>query len=133
MYVVHGLGVLTMLTSSHDLRRRFCNCRCYHRIERRIGPRNMYRRFRCCRNCPWFPISERPNTRQDLMAGLDRTVSILAAIFTVTISVGVQDRPALAPKTGPWETGFQVIGHPSFTEASSAISALILAYAGTPT
>lgn len=60
-------------------------------------------------------------------------VSILAAIFTVTISVGVQDRPALAPKTGPWETGFQVIGHPSFTEASSAISALILAYAGTPT
>jgi hypothetical protein len=60
-------------------------------------------------------------------------VSILAAIFTVTISVGVQDRPALAPQTGPWETGFKVIGSPSFTEASSAISALILAYAGTPT
>jgi hypothetical protein len=60
-------------------------------------------------------------------------ISILAAIFTVTISVGVQDRPAQAPQTGPWETGFNVIGNPSFTEASSAISALILAYAGTPT
>jgi hypothetical protein len=59
--------------------------------------------------------------------------SILAAIFTVTISVGVQDRPDQAPQTGPWDSGFQVIGHPSFTEASSAISALILAYAGTPT
>jgi hypothetical protein len=60
-------------------------------------------------------------------------VSILAAILTVTVSVGVQDRPALAPQTGPWETGFNVIGHPSFTEASSAISSLILAYAGVPT
>ncbi|WVR06193.1 hypothetical protein IAU60_003223 [Kwoniella sp. DSM 27419] len=60
-------------------------------------------------------------------------VSMLSAIITLTISVGVQDRPAAAPQTGIYESGFNIIGHPSFTEASSAISSLILSYAGVPT
>ncbi|OCF62257.1 hypothetical protein L486_01925 [Kwoniella mangroviensis CBS 10435] len=59
--------------------------------------------------------------------------SIVSAILTVTIAVGVQDRPALAPTTGEWDKDFHVIGHPTFLQASSAISSLILAYAGVPT
>ncbi|KAG8624754.1 hypothetical protein KVT40_007821 [Elsinoe batatas] len=57
---------------------------------------------------------------------------ILAAIFTLTVSVGIQDRPAAAPQDGPWESDFKAFGNPSFTEAISAVSALVFAYAGTP-
>lgn len=60
-------------------------------------------------------------------------VSIVAAVLTLTISVGVQDRPAAAPQEGPWERDFRIIGEPTFLQASSAISNLILAYAGVPT
>lgn len=53
-------------------------------------------------------------------------------VFTVTIAVGVQDRPADAPQTGVWKSDYELIGHPSFTSALSAISSLVFAYAGTP-
>lgn len=56
----------------------------------------------------------------------------LPPVFTVTIAVGLQDRPASAPQTGPWESDFKIVGNPSFTEAITAISSLIFAYAGTP-
>ncbi|KAH8433006.1 uncharacterized protein LDX57_010642 [Aspergillus melleus] len=59
--------------------------------------------------------------------------SILTAILIVTIAVGVQDRPAAAPKTdGPWVSDFKVFGNPSFTEAISSVSALVFAFSGTP-
>ncbi|KAM5349168.1 hypothetical protein ACJ41O_008991 [Fusarium nematophilum] len=58
-------------------------------------------------------------------------VCIMTAIFTVTIAVGVQDRPSAAPP-GPWKSDFKIVNHPSFTEAISAISSLVFAYAGTP-
>ncbi|KAL4910381.1 hypothetical protein BDW74DRAFT_165438 [Aspergillus multicolor] len=58
---------------------------------------------------------------------------ILTAIFTVTIAVGVQDRPSEAPVTDtPWKSDFKIIGNPSFTEAITAVSSLIFAYCGTP-
>lgn len=55
-------------------------------------------------------------------------------MFVVTIAVGVQDKPVAAPAdfTGKWKSDYQIIGHPSFTDAMSAIAALIFAYAGTP-
>ena len=82
MYAFHGIPYTHLkLTFSHDLRRRFRNCRCCNRIERRIGPRNMYRRFRCCCNCPWFLVGERTNAGQDLMVGLDRTCLHLGSNF----------------------------------------------------
>ncbi|KAH7176097.1 transmembrane amino acid transporter protein-domain-containing protein [Dactylonectria macrodidyma] len=59
-------------------------------------------------------------------------VCILTAIFTVTIAVGVQDRPSAAPHDGHWESDFKIVNNPSFTEAISAVSALVFAYAGTP-
>lgn len=50
----------------------------------------------------------------------------------MTIAVGIQDRPAAAPQTGHWESDYQLFKNPSFTEAISAVSSLVFAYAGTP-
>lgn len=59
-------------------------------------------------------------------------VSILSAIFMVTIAVGIQDRPSDAPSTGPWDKQLVVFGNPTFTDATLAMSNLLLAFAGTP-
>ncbi|KAM5347494.1 hypothetical protein ACJ41O_010499 [Fusarium nematophilum] len=59
-------------------------------------------------------------------------ICILIAITTVTIAVGIQDRPSSAPQTGHWESDYNIINNPSFTEGISAISSLVFAYAGTP-
>lgn len=53
-------------------------------------------------------------------------------VLAVTIAVGIQDRPAAAPQTGHWESDYQLFKNPSFTEAITAVSSLIFAYAGTP-
>ncbi|OAL24452.1 hypothetical protein AYO20_10678 [Fonsecaea nubica] len=58
--------------------------------------------------------------------------SIVTAILTVTIAVGVQSRPADAPQVGPWSSDYKLFKNPSFTDAISAISSLVFAYAGTP-
>ncbi|KAL2434867.1 Transmembrane transporter [Exophiala dermatitidis] len=57
---------------------------------------------------------------------------ILTAIFTVTIAVGVQDRPTAAPQEGPWSSDYKLFNNPSFADASAALSSLVFAYAGTP-
>ncbi|KAF9246612.1 hypothetical protein DTO027I6_5127 [Penicillium roqueforti] len=57
---------------------------------------------------------------------------ILAAIFIVTIAVGVQDRPASAPQEGIWVSDYKIVASPKFSEAISAVSSIIFAYAGTP-
>lgn len=58
--------------------------------------------------------------------------SLMPLVFTVTIAVGVQDRPASALQSGVWVSNYKIIGDPSFTEAISAVSSLIFAFAGTP-
>ncbi|CAG8159132.1 unnamed protein product [Penicillium olsonii] len=58
-------------------------------------------------------------------------ISILSSILTLTIAVGVQDRPVSAPQTGPWKSDYELFKKPSFLEAVSAISTMIFAYAGT--
>ncbi|KAI9899834.1 hypothetical protein N3K66_004096 [Trichothecium roseum] len=57
---------------------------------------------------------------------------ILASIFTVTVAVGIQDRPAAAPQDGPWESDFELFKSPPFHSAITAVSSLVFAYAGTP-
>jgi amino acid permease len=52
-------------------------------------------------------------------------------VFVVTISVGIQDRPAEAPQTGPWESDWQLIGHPTFSQGVAAVSTLIFACSAT--
>jgi len=63
------------------------------------------------------------------------TWNALANIMTVivlTVAVGIQDRPASAPKDTIWVSDYHLFKKPSFTNAISAICALIFAYAGTP-
>jgi amino acid transporter len=57
----------------------------------------------------------------------------MTAVFTLTISVGVENRPAAAPVTpGPWKSDFKTTASPSFVDAAGALSSLVSAYAGTP-
>lgn len=57
---------------------------------------------------------------------------ILTAVFSLTVAVGVQDRPAAAPQQGPYESDFRIIGNPTFEEAISAVSTVVFAFAGSP-
>ncbi|KAJ5335151.1 amino acid transporter [Penicillium brevicompactum] len=59
-------------------------------------------------------------------------VGILTAIFMVTIAVGLQERPSAAPQEGVWVPDYKIVGDPSFTKAITAVSTLVMAYAGTP-
>ncbi|KAF4920459.1 N amino acid transport system protein [Colletotrichum viniferum] len=58
-------------------------------------------------------------------------VCIITAVLTVTIAVSFQDQPPNAPKDVHWEPDYRLFGNPSFSEAVSAVSTLIFAYAGT--
>ena len=59
-------------------------------------------------------------------------IGILSAIFTLTIAVGVQDRPASAPKDGPFVSDYHIVNNSSFSASISACSSLVFAFAGTP-
>ena len=58
--------------------------------------------------------------------------SIIVAVLTLTISVGVEDRPAAANQTGPWEKDLILFGNPTFAEAADALGTLIFAFGATP-
>ncbi|KAF5024074.1 hypothetical protein F66182_3870 [Fusarium sp. NRRL 66182] len=81
--------------------------------------------------CGFLLASVRTLGRISILAWVG-LVCILTAIFTVTVAVGVQDRPAAAPQTGEWKSDYKIVNNPSFTQAISAISSLVFAYAGTP-
>ncbi|GKU08003.1 n amino acid transport system protein [Fusarium langsethiae] len=59
-------------------------------------------------------------------------VTLVTSIFVVTIAVGIQDRPDLAPKDGVWKSDYKLFNTPTFAQAMSAIAAFIFAYCGTP-
>jgi amino acid permease len=59
-------------------------------------------------------------------------VALVTSIFVVTVAVGVQERPDLAPKDGVWKSDYKLFNSPTFAEAMSAIAAFIFAYCGTP-
>lgn len=54
--------------------------------------------------------------------------SIIVALLTLTIAVGVQDRPADAPRHGPFVSDYKLIGNPTFTERMGAINTFVFAY-----
>ncbi|KAF4876323.1 N amino acid transport system protein [Colletotrichum siamense] len=59
--------------------------------------------------------------------------SILSALMVLTISVGVQDRPAAAPQTNTtWVSDYVLFANPTPSEAFAAISSIIFSFAGTP-
>ncbi|KAJ5995003.1 hypothetical protein N7481_001980 [Penicillium waksmanii] len=59
-------------------------------------------------------------------------VCILTSILIVTVAVGIQDRPAAAPKDAVWVPDYKIVANPSFTDAITAVSTIVFAYAGTP-
>jgi amino acid transporter len=60
-------------------------------------------------------------------------VSVMAAILTITIAVGIQDRPVTAPQTGPWDKKiFAVNPEGTFLGGMAAVSTVVFSYSGTP-
>ncbi|KAK1922367.1 putative amino acid transporter [Papiliotrema laurentii] len=59
-------------------------------------------------------------------------VSILSAVIVLTITVGIQERPNDAPTVGPWDRDVIYFGSPTFAQASSAVSSIVVSYAGAP-
>jgi amino acid permease len=57
---------------------------------------------------------------------------ISLVVLSVTVAVGVQDRPAAAPQEGLWASDYKITNNPSFADAISGISSLIFAFSGTP-
>jgi amino acid permease len=55
----------------------------------------------------------------------------ILSVLTLTVAVGVQDRPASAPQQGPWKSDYQLFKKPSFLEAATAVSTMVFAYSGT--
>lgn len=65
------------------------------------------------------------------LVSLQSVLNIRPVVGTVTIAVGVQDQPPAAPRDVEWRPDYRLFGNPTFAEASSAVSTLIFAYAGT--
>jgi hypothetical protein len=60
-------------------------------------------------------------------------VSIMSAILILTIAVGVQERPFLAPPApGPWDKELKIFATPTFAGAMSAINSIVFSYGATP-
>ncbi|KAL1409087.1 hypothetical protein Q8F55_005911 [Vanrija albida] len=60
-------------------------------------------------------------------------VSILVSVLTVTVAVGIQDRPSAAPPTGPWDKDFKVFAKADAITGITAITNCLFAFAATPT
>jgi hypothetical protein len=54
------------------------------------------------------------------------------SVFSLTVAVGVQDRPAEAPQEGPYVSTWKLFGEPTFAEAMAAIASIIFAYVNNP-
>lgn len=51
----------------------------------------------------------------------------------LTISVGIQDRPAAAPDTdSPWKSDYVLFGNPGPADAFAAVASIVFSFAGTP-
>lgn len=55
---------------------------------------------------------------------------IMSSVITLAVAVGVQDRPARAPTTGPWSPDTHIAREASFVDAINAVSVVVFAYAG---
>lgn len=60
-------------------------------------------------------------------------LSLAAALLTLTIAVGLQDRPPDAPPMGLWSKDLRVVAQPSFAKAMSSIASIVFSFGSTPT
>jgi amino acid permease len=58
--------------------------------------------------------------------------SIISAVITLAVAVGVSDRPSAAPQTGPFEIDVKASANPGFIDAMNAINIILFAFSGTP-
>ncbi len=59
-------------------------------------------------------------------------ICVMAGILTVVVGVSLNDRPAAAPKTGPFEFGFYVVASPGFAAGISACATIFVSSAAGP-
>jgi amino acid permease len=64
--------------------------------------------------------------------GWSGLISIMVAIITVCIAVGVQDRPSEAPATGPWDKETAASRSPGFVGGMNALNTAVFAFSVTP-
>ncbi|CAK7224438.1 hypothetical protein SBRCBS47491_005551 [Sporothrix bragantina] len=57
---------------------------------------------------------------------------VMGGILSVVVGVTLQDRPAAAPTTGPYELGFYVVAHPSFAAGITACATIFVSSAAGP-
>jgi amino acid permease len=54
-------------------------------------------------------------------------------VLIVTVAVGIEDRPSAAPQDVVWVPDYEIVkSDVSFTDAITAVSSLVFAFAGTP-
>lgn len=81
-----------------------------------------------------FLLSSIPTLGQLTWLGWVGVISIFAAIMTMTVAVGVQDRPSDAPQPPlPWDAGMRIAASPTFAKAANALGSVLFAAAATPT
>lgn len=58
--------------------------------------------------------------------------SLMVALITAVASCGLQERPDLAPQTGPWDADVRMFHNPGFLPGVQAGTNIILAFTGGP-
>jgi amino acid transporter len=56
----------------------------------------------------------------------------VTAIIGLAIAVGVEDRPAAAPQTGPWDANVIIVGHPGFYDGVTTVCTILFSFGGAP-
>ncbi|KAI0481115.1 transmembrane amino acid transporter protein-domain-containing protein [Xylariaceae sp. FL0804] len=59
-------------------------------------------------------------------------VSVMAGILTVTVGVTLNDRPAAAPRDGPFDLGFRAVAYPTFAAGITASATIFISSAAGP-
>lgn len=81
-----------------------------------------------------FLLASIPTLGQITWLGWVGVISIFASIMTLTIAVGLQDRPSDAPLPPlPWDADVRIAANPVFSSAMTAIGSVLFAAAATPT
>ncbi len=59
-------------------------------------------------------------------------ICVMGGVLAVVVGVTLLDRPAAAPQTGPFDLGFQVVGHPSFYAGVTSFLAIFISSSAGP-
>lgn len=58
-------------------------------------------------------------------------ISVFVAVMIVVVGVTTRDRPAIAPQTGPFDLGYNIIGNPTFVGGLSAAATIFVSSSAT--